>query len=786
MRWRSLAASWSTRLPQNSGARLASVLLAGAAAVIATPEPLPAQTYPLTSSALAPTAPPPAPPRNDGLAGGGFYLEADTLINDDAHHRVVARGSVEARYKGRVLRADELDYDRTTGVVTAHGHVAIVNPDGTSQFARDITLDKDMSEGVAIGFSARLASNVKIAADEVQRKSALVTELNRAVYTPCPVCADNHASAPTWSIRARQVVEDKKRKTLAFRGAVLQVKGIDLLYVPVFWTADPTADRKSGLLLPVVTYSDKRGLSWDQPYYQVITPSSDITITPQINTKVNPFLTIDWRKRFYSGAMDVRAGYTYDQDFTSGGDKFGPLTSRSFILASGLFDLSPQWEWGFTAERASDRLIFDKYGIGNVFVDRGLYAADDRRLISQIYAIRQDSDSYISAAAIAIQGLREPGGGLPGDLQSTFPFVAPLIEARWDPSTPILGGRLRMIGGGVVLTRDRYEFDPTLPGIDSRRASVDGDWMRTFTLANGIRLAPFADGRVDLYSISNVNGVKGQDATIGRAFGVVGLNATWPFIRQDKGVSWILEPMAQLAIANNPSIDKRIPNEDSQIFEFDETNLFEFNKSPGYDIYDGGQKLNLGVRGTALFDDGASASVIIGRSIRFEKAPYLPERTGLRTALSDWIIGAEATPRPGITVFSRWRLDSTTYAINELETGAEFTTSRIIGYASYLDEKRSPSGLPVKSIDLHGEAFFTRHWGLDVYAIRDIDQGDWRKRDFGLVYRDDCVRFEILWRREETFNGTLGPSNSVVLRLSLSTLGAATTAGPALAEPPID
>ena len=45
---------------------------------------------------------------DDGLRGGGFYLEADLLISDDATHTVTATGSVEARYKGRVVRADQL------------------------------------------------------------------------------------------------------------------------------------------------------------------------------------------------------------------------------------------------------------------------------------------------------------------------------------------------------------------------------------------------------------------------------------------------------------------------------------------------------------------------------------------------------------------------------------------------------------------------------------------------------------------------------------------------------
>ena len=77
------------------------------------------------------------------------------------------------------------------------------------------------------------------------------------------------------------------------------------------------------------------------------------------------------------------------------------------ILARGQFHPDNQWTWGFTAERTSDPLIFDKYDIGKVYETRGPYVADDRRLISQLYAIRQDRKSYFSIAAMDVQGDEE-------------------------------------------------------------------------------------------------------------------------------------------------------------------------------------------------------------------------------------------------------------------------------------------------------------------------------------------------------------------------------------------
>ena len=721
-----------------------------------------AQTVPLVLT------PPPvrtAPPPDDGLAGGVFYLEADQVIQNQTTQHVTAKGAVEARYRGRVLRAEQVDYDTQSGVVIARGNVRIINPDGTAQFAEAITLDKDLSEGVAIGFSTRLGGDVKVAAASAIRRDDEVTELNRAVYTPCPVCAQNSGRPPTWSIRARKVVQDHKRQIIYFQDAVIQVMGVGIVYLPAFWTADPQAPRKSGFLEPVISASGKRGFSYQQPYYQVISSSQDITISPQINSKINPFLNLEWRRRFYSGVVDMRAGYTFERDFDSGGHLFGSLTSRSYVLGSGVFNISPKWQWGFTAERTSDPLLFDKYDIGNVFKDRGLYAADDRRLISQIYAVRQDQLSYLSVDAISVQGLRST------DVNNTFPTIAPLIEGRWEPARAILGGRLRIDGSAVVLNRDQSPDDPTLPGINSRRATLQADWQRTFTLANGLRLQPFLDARADVYSLNNLPAPFASNATVARAFGTAGVNLSYPLFKQAGGITYVLEPLAQVAISPNTKLDPRIPDEDSEVWEFDETNLFQANRSPGFDLYEAGQSVTLGGRGTMILADGRSGSLLVGRVFHARDDPAVPARTGLQTALSDYIFAAEATPIRGVSLFSRLRLDARSYGINRLETGANFATSRVTGYISFLQEAQSPTGVKVKSVDFHGEAYATKHWGVTLYGIRDIDGGEWRKRDVGIVYRDDCIRVELLYRRDETFNGTLGPSSAVVLRLNLATLG---------------
>ncbi|HEX3405696.1 MAG TPA: LPS assembly protein LptD, partial [Caulobacteraceae bacterium] len=152
--------------------------------------------------------------------------------------------------------------------------------------------------------------------------------------------------------------------------------------------------------------------------------------------------------------------------------------------------------------------------------------------------------------------------------------------------------------------------------------------------------------------------------------------------------------------------------------------------------------------------------------------PFIPVRTGLSGTTSDWIVAADASPYNGVNFFSRWRLDSDSFAVNYMETGVDWMTSRFDGQIRYIQEAQdAATGQPVRDLDFHGELFFLKNWGISAYGAREFTTGVWRQADFGIVYRDQCIRVEILYNRNDTNNGVLGPSSGVGFRLSLATFG---------------
>ncbi len=754
------------------GAAAAAVLLACTAA------PAFAQDEPIATLPAGP----------DGLREDGFYLEADTVGEDRPNHLVIARGNVQARYQGRTLRAQEIIYNTETGLVTARGNAQIINADGTVQYADEIALDEDLRAGVATGFAARLEQNAKLSAAAAIRRSENVNELNRAIFTPCDICTeDGRPKQPSWDIQAEKVVQDRENNIVYYRNAVVRMFGFPVLYAPVFWHADPTAPAQSGFLMPNVTLSDARGLSYEQPYLWVISPSEDLEISPQINTEVNPLLNLNWRKRFWSGSMEGRIGYTYEQDFDDDGDKFGQDDHRGYVLASGRFAIDRNWRWGFAAEYASDDTFFDRYDISGVYQERGLFLNDSRRLLSQVYTVRQSERSYLSIAALAFQSLRfvqdqtQAPFRLPED-DDALPVVVPIIEGRWEPEGEILGGRLRAYGSAVAIERDERYLNPFLnpagplapnpDGVDSRRVTGEIDWRRAFTTAGGIRLEPFFTARADYYALSDT-GAALTDETKTRGNVTAGVDLRYPLMKVSGDTTIVVEPMAQLAISPQSDLDPVIPNEDSLVFEIDETNLFRPNRFPGYDLYEGGARMTLGAQTTWKMADGDEYRAFIGRAFRTDEETAFPGNSGFRDRTSDWIVAASASPMRGVTAWSRARIDDTG-TVRRAEAAIDWTTSRTSGYARYLMDDEDPFNLlrsRREEVEGGGEVLVTRNWGFTFRGNYDLRDDSWRRSQVGLLYQDECLRLELVYERNETRVGALKPSESVFLRLNLATLG---------------
>jgi len=106
-----------------------------------------------------------------------------------------------------------------------------------------------------------------------------ITTINKAIFTSCK---NEDGKCPPWSIKAKKVVHDKKKRQLIYDNAFLRVYDYPVLYFPKFFHPDPTVKRQAGFLQPQFNKSDILGSSLLTPYFIPISENRDYTFKPTI------------------------------------------------------------------------------------------------------------------------------------------------------------------------------------------------------------------------------------------------------------------------------------------------------------------------------------------------------------------------------------------------------------------------------------------------------------------------------------------------------------------------
>jgi LPS-assembly protein len=707
----------------------------------------------------AQTATPPQPAElNDNV-----LLEADELINDEAAQTITATGDVQIRYQGRTMRADRLVYDLNTGVIRAIGDVQITTEDGSVTYAEEIEADEEMNVGAARELRARIGGAGTLAARAAVRHGEGESELRNVIYTSCPICSTGDRP-PTWSLRARRAVQDRDTRTISYQGAVLEIVGVPVLYLPFIAHPDPSVERASGFLTPDIGRNRRLGTFYEQPYYWAISPSQDLTASLRLHGNVNPLAGLEYRKRFWSGELQLNTTFTQEERFNTDGDRLGDNRWRYSVFGEGEFEINNYWDWGFGIEHIYDDEYLRRYDLDGAGERRGPYIGHDTRLINQLYAIGQGPNSYSSVAVVGFQGLREE------DTSDLLPLILPYAEFERVLRDPLLGGQVRVQANTATLARDDNPVTVDFEGNDSR-LSLGATWRRDVIFGPGVVLSPFAQARGDVFHVETT---EDEYETFGRGLGLAGAEISWPFLRTGESFDLIVEPVVMAAWASEDADDPRIVNEDSLAFELDDSNLFRPNAAPNYDLWEPGGRVSAGVRATARARSGESASVMFGRRWRSEEAVGFNDLSNLDGEATDWVAAGQVDLGSGFGAEGRVRLDDQSFEIRRIDMGVRGQIGRFSAVARYfsLDESLSfnPDN-PNEELTAAVGVELARGWRAQFGLTRDLDSDINLRQDIRAIYEDDCTFLEIAYTRTETQRGDIGPDEGIQIRIGLRSLG---------------
>lgn len=677
-------------------------------------------------------------------------VTADTLKYDQSLGLVTAEGQVELVQGGRTLLADSVSYSEKDDKVTASGNVSLMEANGTVLFADYMELFAGMRNGFIRDAAMLLSDNSRGAAVSGERRDGNRTILRKAVYTTCSLCEQNPSRAPLWQLKGQRVEHNEAAQEIVYRNAVFEMFGIPILYTPYFSHPDPTVNRRSGFLPPSYINNEFFGNRVRLPYYYVIDDQSDITLTPQYSSIQGMHLTGEYRRRAATGEMEFDGSITEENDT-------GEL--RGHFRNNMVFRAGDDVTWGANILRASDDTYIDRYSIPN--------RPASNSLTSRIYTEAINNRHFASINAFSFQNLR-------ADVRNdTVPTVAPIMDysAIFEPGD--YGGRWALDANMVSLFRS--------DGTDTRRLSTTASWSQPYFAPSGEIFTATAMLRADGYwtndvseSLASATTSDGADVT-GRVIPAIALDWRYPLVRDMRFMRQLIEPIVMAVVTPYGGNPKSIPNEDSLSFEFDETNLFSLNRFPGYDRWDGGPKVNYGLR-SAIYANNNSGYVelLVGQSLRAKSDDTFTAGSGLSERLSDYVARLTFSPGRYISIVDRVRLaqnSELTVQRHELSTTLGSNTNYFsVSYAKLADTDFLQDTGDREAVSAGLRAQLSKYWSTELRHTRDLGDDGGSLLNFGaLRYTDECFDIVLFAQRNFTINRDIQPATTVGIRFRIAT-----------------
>lgn len=267
--------------------------LALAAAVAAQP---PADAPPTVSIPGLPSAPAAAQPAADRVQfefklpadqGGGSVTGSAGALETEGETKAILSGKVELKYRDMVIRAERLVLLRAEQRVLAEGGVVL---DQGPRRLSGQTLDYNLETRTGSLTAARafVEPDLSFSGERIEKIGEQEFRIEHGVLTSC--LGD---PTPDWSFRMTSARVELEGYAHIFN-TTMWAKKLPVFYLPyVLWPVK--TDRASGLLVPNVGYSERRGEYVGLAYFQTLGRSYDTTFY------------YDWYgKGYYGGGNEFR------------------------------------------------------------------------------------------------------------------------------------------------------------------------------------------------------------------------------------------------------------------------------------------------------------------------------------------------------------------------------------------------------------------------------------------------------------------------------------------------
>jgi LPS-assembly protein len=661
-------------------------------------------------------------------------LKADKIDGDQATNIISATGNVELKKDGNILFSDTLSYDKNSQNINAVGNIRVKNYDMGNVLAKTADVKSDFKSGNFNDATIIFNDGSYIKSPKISRINESTTIFKTPIFSICPnddIKDDNLLAGDNTdaiSITSQQTVIDKSTDSVKTKNGVVRFYNFPILYTPYLKTAIPSSRRKSGFLHPSYINSNKLGAGFKIPYYFNIAPDKDLTTTIQTYpSDGHLILNNKYRQLRKNGsyAVDLEVANNKPKNNNLIGTEESRQSTRWYLKSAGDLKLPKNFNLEFNIDNVGDKNYLRDYA--------NLFTGYTKSEINLDYI--KDKD-YGSIKTVRIQDLEVNWD------EKEEPIALPIFnyytekkpEHSWFNQTYSLLTNLTIIARKSGLQYRRLSLKPGI----KIPYNLSGN---LFELSSNIQS--------DFYNIENNFESSTRDnnfkSTITNYRPEVNLKWSLPMVTKHNSNTLILEPLITATMSTYTNGTRNTPNEDSRDNELTQSNLFLSDRLTGFDRNEAGQRVSYGFKSSLFNDYIGQFNLGLGQSWRQISKTEDVVMRGFNDSNKSNIVGEfsyKATKIFNITY--TFQLNESNYRndINEVSTGFDFDRIKI--GSSYIFLKKSATNLTQREQTDFGLTFYiTKKLVFDSGATYDLVSKRKISRRFGLNYNGCCISYGI-------------------------------------------